>query len=267
MLKISNEAQRLAAVFELLCFGTNLSKQVKRMKKILIVKTGSTYPAIAAAYGDFDEMILRQMETDADKALAVAAYENRVLPPLRDLMGVVITGAHAMVTKKEAWSTALAGWLKEAADYGLPLLGICYGHQLLASVFGGIVDYHPKGVEIGTTPIRLTEAGRKDPLLGILPPVFLGHVAHSQTVLKLPPGAVALAHNEFEPHHAFVLRKRIWGVQFHPEFTSDVILNYIETDKADLTAQGVDAAAVRRSVVAHDYGHQLLLHFKQLISS
>lgn len=236
------------------------------MKKILIVKTGSTYPAIAAAYGDFDAMILQHMEIDSDKAWVVSTYENALMPPLKDLMGVVITGSHAMVTQREVWSTALAGWLREAADYGLPLLGICYGHQLLASAFGGLVDYHPKGEEIGTTPIRLTEAGRKDRLLGILPPVFLGHVAHAQTVLKLPPKAVVLAQNEFEPHHAFVLKERIWGVQFHPEFTAGITLKYIETDQEDLMAQGVDVAAVRRSVVEHDYGRRLLLRFKQIIT-
>jgi GMP synthase (glutamine-hydrolysing) len=183
----------------------------KNMKKILIIKTGSTFPAISQKYGDFDEMIIRQMEVTFDDVMTVSVYKSFGLPAsFKNIAGIIITGAHAMVTDHDPWSVALSGWLKAAAEYSLPTLGICYGHQLLAETFGGIVDYHADGEELGTAEIQLTCSGKNDPLLGVLPPVFLGHVAHSQTVVKLPKESVVLAKSGFEPHHAFVLRHNIW---------------------------------------------------------
>ncbi|MBW1804542.1 MAG: glutamine amidotransferase, partial [Deltaproteobacteria bacterium] len=130
------------------------------------------------------------------------------------------------------------GWIPSLQEANVPFLGICYGHQLLAQAMGGKVDFHPKGKEIGTVDIHLLPESTTDPLFYALPPRFPVHVSHSQTVLSLPPGAVRLAANDFEPNHAFRLAPCLWGVQFHPEYDTGVMASYITEQADDLAAAG-----------------------------
>jgi GMP synthase (glutamine-hydrolysing) len=161
----------------------------------------------------------------------------------------------------------LAEWLRSIPAELLPVLGICYGHQLLAHAFGGEVGYHPQGVEIGEVGIELTEEGRKDQLLGCLPSSFPGYVTHAQTVIKLPVGAKLLAKNDFEPHHAFVIRDSMWGVQFHPEFTAAITRAYIDKQKPKLIQAGYDINKLLDNVQERGYGRALLRRFLELVRS
>jgi len=235
------------------------------MKKLLIIKTGTTFPSIRQLHGDFDDFIINQIDLPPEKVIVAPIYLDKNLPELKDVSGIVITGSHSMVTDCDGWSIFLAQWLREAANNSIPILGICYGHQLLAQAFAGKVDYHPKGKEIGTVKIELTEVGREDPLLGVLPKNFWGHVTHSQTAVKIPANARLLARNEFEPHHAFVLGENIWGVQFHPEFNADIIKLYIKEQERGLLEEGYNLDLINNSVQEHDYGKILLKRFTELM--
>ncbi|WP_153726105.1 glutamine amidotransferase [Heliorestis convoluta] len=236
------------------------------MKKLFIIKTGSTFSSICDKHGDFEDFITAQLEIDSQEVEVIHACTAEVFPPVMNSMGIIITGSHAMVTDQEPWMVKLAQWLQETVSARVPVLGICFGHQLLAHAFGGLVDYHPKGIEIGTVSIELTEEGRKDSLLGFLPSSFQGHVTHAQTVLQLPPGATLLAKNDFEPHHAFVLHDRIWGVQFHPEFTAEITYHYVQKQKDKLGKAGMNIETIEESIHDTVYGAQLLKRFLTIAS-
>ncbi|MBB6216138.1 GMP synthase (glutamine-hydrolyzing) [Anaerosolibacter carboniphilus] len=192
------------------------------MKKILIIKTGTTFQSIREKYGDFEDLIIKNADLRKNDVKVWDVQKDISAPAMLDIAAIIITGSHSMVTDCESWSVMLAEWLREVLKKPIPTLGICYGHQLLAHTFGGTVDYHPKGRDFGTVEVELTEEGKKDPLLGVLSHGFLGHVAHSQSVLTLPSNARVLAKNDFESHHAFGLDNHIWGVQFHPEFKQEL---------------------------------------------
>lgn len=133
-----------------------------------------------------------------------------------------------MVTDESAWSLKLEAWVPELVDAGIPLLGICYGHQVMARALGGRVDYQPMGLEIGTKKISCSSDYVSDPLFSGLPGEFKAHVTHSQTVVQPPPSAVVLAKNSFEAPHALRMGKAAWGVQFHPEYTPSIMKAYLE---------------------------------------
>lgn len=235
------------------------------MKKLLIVKAGETFPAVREIWGDFEDFIITQIGLDEKDVYVTSAYEEEPLPPLRDVSGMIITGSHTNVTTQEDWSIKLSEDVKEAAQKGIPILGICYGHQLIAQSFGGQVGYHPRGIEIGTVDIELTIDGINDPLLGALPKQFLGQATHQQTVLNLPKGAKVLAYNDFEPHQAFVIGDMIWGVQFHPEFNADIMHRYIDEQAEKLLQKGQDIDLIHDYVRETDYGKQLLERFIALL--
>ncbi|ATW26509.1 glutamine amidotransferase [Candidatus Formimonas warabiya] len=234
------------------------------MGKPLIVKTGATFDSIKKEYGDFDDFIVKNMGLARKDVFVWPVYQKLPAPEWEDVSAVIITGSHSMVTDNEDWSLDLCTWVKSNRWRNIPTLGICYGHQLIARAFGGEVGYHPGGKELGTVKIALTEEGIRDPLLGVLPEVFEGHVTHAQTVWELPPRARILARNDFERHQAFVIDDCIWGVQFHPEFNAGITLGYLEEQKTGILEGGRDFASVQQTVREHLYGRMLLERFLEL---
>jgi GMP synthase (glutamine-hydrolysing) len=196
-------------------------------KPLVIFKVGSTYPDIAAELGDFEHWIASGLHGDAPPVVVVDPRAGDTLPEAAQVAGVIVTGSHSMVTDREPWSEQVADWLRGAVAAEVPVLGICYGHQLLAHALGGEVDNHPQGVELGTVEVERTAAADGDPLFATLPQRFAAQSAHRQSVRRLPEGAVLLAGNAFEPHHAYRVGQRAWGVQFHPEFSAAATAAYV----------------------------------------
>ncbi|MCF8074884.1 MAG: glutamine amidotransferase [Desulfotignum sp.] len=231
---------------------------------ILIVKTGDTFDDLIRSFGDFDDWIREGLGVGEDQVRSVNAPAFEVLPDPGTFSGVVIAGSHAMVTQNLDWSLKVEEWLAPVVTAGIPVLGICYGHQLLAKAMGGKVDFHPKGLEIGTASITLTADALSDPLFQGLPPIFNAHTCHSQTVLTLPPGAVHLAKNAHDPHHAFRLGRAAWGVQFHPEYTHAIMAGYIRNMSPLLQALGRDPAQIQQKVTDSPEAAQMLTRFAAL---
>lgn len=235
------------------------------MKKLVIIKTGSTLPGIQARYGDFEQWMVAASGLTEDQAMTINVQAGQALPNLQEVSGIIITGSPAMLTDQEAWMLRLQAWLPQVLMQAIPVLGICFGHQILAQAMGGQVAYHPQGREIGTVAIELTADGQQDPLLSFLPPAFFAHTTHAQTVLELPEHAVLLASNAFEPHHAFRLGDRAWGLQFHPEFSTDIMSAYISELAESLSGQGQDVATLQASITKTNAVNLLLKRFVALL--
>jgi GMP synthase (glutamine-hydrolysing) len=212
---------------------------------LLILKTGSTHPHIRDQFGDFDDWIAAGLRQGGATAIETHDAQQQALArPPTAFSGVVLTGSHAMVSERAPWSEALVPWLQEAVRAGTPVLGICYGHQLLAHALGGEVTHHPDGVEIGTVTVNRHAVSEADPLLGGLPERFPAQAVHWQSVRKLPANAVLLAGSAHEAHHAFRVGERAWGVQFHPEFSDPALRAYLDGLGPILASEGRDAAAI-----------------------
>lgn len=237
------------------------------MKKTIIIKTGDTLPDIINACGDFEEMIASGLRISRDKLRVVNVTAHEALPDMDQINGVVISGSHAMVTQELDWSLALEAWIRKWIAAEIPLLGICFGHQLMAKAMGGVVDYHPRGIEIGTTDVICLDECAKDPLFKDLPPSFKAHVIHSQSVIQLPPSAVLLAKNDFEPHHGFRLGAAAWGVQFHPEADVAMTRGYIENLVENVRSSGQDPDQLIGLLEETPHATLLLKTFGEIVTS
>ncbi len=238
------------------------------MRSLYILKLGSTYPETIERLGDFDTWLLRAL---GEPGLPVSVIDvptcgdlAHTLPMPTQCAGILISGSHAMVTDRLDWSVFLEQWLPSMVSAGVPILGVCYGHQLLAQALGGEVHYHPDGREIGTVDLLLSAEANADPLFEGLPKHLLAQATHAQSVLRLPPGACLLAGNDFEPHHAFRVGERAWGVQFHPEYCPEVMREYIVLQAAKLRAAGRDVEALLKSVRPSTGVAQILPRFAAL---
>ena len=235
------------------------------MKVLTIIKAGSTFPAIRYRLGDFEDWIIRASGLSDETVSVVDVMKGEALPPVEKLSGVIITGSHAMLTDRDSWMLELEDWIPKVIEHNVPLLGICFGHQLLAQAMGGRADYNPNGREIGTVAIRLTSEGKQDRLLGTLPEVFFAHATHAQTVMELPANSRRLAESPLETNHAFRLGNNAWGVQFHPEFLVEIMSTYISEQTATLVKEGHNAAALQSAICSTDAANTLIKLFVSIV--
>jgi GMP synthase (glutamine-hydrolysing) len=226
----------------------------------LIIETGDPAPSLRR-FGSFAHWIRVAAGLRAEHAVVYRVIDGETLPARDGFAGALITGSGSMVTERLDWSERSADWLRDAAHAGMPLFGICYGHQLIAHALGGEVGYNPVGREMGTVPIECLDTAADDPLFGKHPPRFHAHATHLQSVLRPPEGAVKLARSDKDGCHAYRWGRSAWGVQFHPEFSIAMMRGYIAARHEKLKNEGIDAATLHRGVRAAPLARKLLHRF------
>jgi GMP synthase (glutamine-hydrolysing) len=237
------------------------------MKRLLIIKTGSSLPGLVARWGDFDDWIIAAMQISMHRVMVVDVTRDNVLPDYEDIFGVVITGSHTRVTEHQPWSERTAAWLPGAVARDLAILGIGYGHQLLAYSAGGAIEDNPNGMEFGSVEVHLRPAAHDDALFKDFPDPLHVQSIHIQSVTHLPAGARLLASSGLDPNQAFRLGARAWGIQFHPEFNVEIVLEYIQHYQRDLEEQGTDPAGLVRQCRSAPHGRELLRRFAHIVET
>jgi GMP synthase - Glutamine amidotransferase domain len=226
----------------------------------LILETGQPVPSLRR-YGRFPHWIRVAAGLEQADTVVVDVAHGEALPERGRFAAAIVTGSAAFVTDRAEWSERSAGWLRDAAHDGMPLFGICYGHQLLAHALGGQVDYNPAGRESGTIVLDLEPPAAEDPLFAGLPARFPAHATHLQTVLRAPAGATVLARSPQDNCHAFRWGQNTWGVQFHPEFATHHMRGYVRARADCIARHGGCARTVARQVTAAPLARQLLRRF------
>ncbi|MDM0104032.1 glutamine amidotransferase [Variovorax sp. J22R24] len=233
-------------------------------RPLAIIKLGETFDTLRERRGDFEHWMAAGLGNTRLPVVVLDPRRGDTLPRPAEISGAIVSGSHAMVSHREPWSEATGAWLAQLVASRTPVLGICFGHQLLAHALGGEAGDHPGGMEIGTVEVELTPEAAADPLMHDLPPRFDAHVVHRQSALRLPAGAVRLAGNDFERTQAFRIGENAWGVQFHPEFDADIMRGYVDHLAEPLRAEGVDPAALRDRVAGTATAARLLGRFAHI---
>lgn len=169
----------------------------------------------------------RNFRRELDAELTAFDVKGGDLPPTHDYDGAVITGSRSSVNDDEAWIDDLEAWVREALDRDVPVLGVCFGQQVLVDALGGEVESMGT-YELGYHQVHRTGDSR---LLDGADEWFVAFTAHSDEVTELPPDAEKLAENNFSIH-AF-RRGAAFGVQFHPDFDLDTAKAAMEYKDAD----------------------------------
>ena len=207
---------------------------------LVVLRAGDAVPSVAERRGEFfrwikegvggawarpwSEVDLRDMKTELPEPRSAAAY--------------IITGSASSVTEKAVWMLRAQTWLREAVALDVPVLGICFGHQLLAEALGGHVVKNPRGRQIGTVKVTLGDAAKHDAMFAGLPREMHANATHVDVVAERPKDAEMLASTPLDPHAAFRVR-RAYGVQFHPEIDGELMRGYLHARKEVIVAEGL----------------------------
>ncbi|WP_036135012.1 glutamine amidotransferase [Luteimonas mephitis] len=229
-------------------------------KPFLIVETGQPVASMRR-HGGFPHWIRSAAGLARGETATLDVEGGGALPSHAGLAGVIVTGSGAMVTERRDWSERSAAWLGDAARAGVPVFGICYGHQLLAHALGGEVGDNPNGREMGTVAIDLLPDAASDPLFAGLPASFPAQATHLQSVLRAPEGATVLACSVHDACHAFRWGDTAWGVQFHPEFGTVHMRGYVQARADALAREGRCPKRLASEVAAAPHARSVLRRF------
>jgi GMP synthase-like glutamine amidotransferase len=201
-----------------------------------IIETGAPPPAAQRTHGSYVDMFQRALGPH----FTYSTYDARAnaLPNLRDgtASGFLITGSASGVADPDAWIQGLGDWLR-ALDADIPLVGICFGHQLMAEIAGGKVARAVEGWSVGLQSYLTTDESEI-----VLP------AAHRDHVVRIPRGARVIARNESCPVAALhYSNRRAISFQAHPEFSRDYAWSVVERCEAKGLIDEAKACAGRAS--------------------
>ncbi len=197
------------------------------MKKVILIVTGPTQKSIAKRVGDKLDWYSRLISSEGVQIDVREVYLNDVIHP-DEGDGWIITGSeYSVVDDDYPWLESLEKAVREAIKQKKPMLGICFGHQLIAKALNGKVWQNPHGWEVGGCTVQLTEAGRLSPVFEGLPKKFPCAETHRDAVLELSDGCIELASNSMGIQ-AFQYGNSVFCVQFHPEFTQEIMQEYVQ---------------------------------------
>jgi GMP synthase (glutamine-hydrolysing) len=171
-------------------------------------------------------------------------YAGEELPA--DLAGhdalVVLGGAMgAGDDALHAWLAPTKDLVRAAARDAVPALGVCLGHQLIAAALGGTVGRNPRGRQIGVYDVGWTAEAATDPLLAGFATTRRAVQWNEDLVLEPPPGAVLLAATALGEVQAMRFAPTVWGVQWHPEATPEIVRGWAAHEPGPRADDGIAA--------------------------
>ena len=188
--------------------------------RICVLDNDVLDPAVAATYTSYAEMFVRLLrDAGADWSVDIFNTTQGQYPASFDEYGaVLLTGSRADAFSQEAWVLELRQHVEQLLQAKKKLVGVCFGHQLIALCLGAKVGRAPQGWGTGRmryqwhAPHLAQAQGRSE--IALL-------ASHQDQVFELPPGATLLASSEFCPVAAFAVGEHVFCVQPHPEFVED----------------------------------------------
>lgn len=176
---------------------------------------------------------------------------------------LIVMGGPMSVNDPDPWIAEETSFIQSALLAGQPVLGICLGSQFMAKSLGATVQAG-KALEIGMTPIHLTDEGRQDPVFGSCPETFPVFEWHGE-IFDLPQNSVPLAGSELAPLQAFRYGPRAYGLLFHLEVEERGIESLCRECAPDLTtarvtAQEITATALPYLPALHKAADRLISH-------
>ena len=210
--------------------------------KLTIIQTGDVPAALQPRFGAYPPMFRRMFE-EAGQAFdydTVPVFHGAPFPDPADLDGIVITGSAAGVYDDYIWMDPLRHFIRAAYAKRTPMLGVCFGHQIMGDALGGDVRKSEKGWGLG----RHTYAVKSRPgFMDSAPPTLAVACSHQDQVIVPPAGAEVLLASEFTPNAGLLYTNgAALSFQPHPEFDDSYALALAELRRGKVPDAVIDTA-------------------------
>ncbi|SNS21845.1 type 1 glutamine amidotransferase [Antarctobacter heliothermus] len=220
--------------------------------KIGILQTGIVVPELAETYGQYPEMFIDRL-AHAGFEFETWSVVNGEFPPGPEAAdGWLITGSRHGIYEDHDWLPPLEALIRQIVAAGKPLVGICFGHQVIAQALGGKVGKFPGGWSIGPQVYDFAGRGPRTVMAW-----------HQDQVFTPPEGAQTVARSDFCPHAALLYPGQAYTVQPHPEFKPDFTKGLIEKRGPGVVPEPLLAQAVAEIETPLDSAEMIddLIHF------
>jgi len=179
--------------------------------QIGILQTGHAPDALIRTAGDYPAMFARLLDGRGLTFRTWAVVGGEFPVGIHDAQGWLITGSRHGAYEDHPWIPPLEAFIRDAYAASVPLVGICFGHQIIAKAMGGRVEKYRGGWAVGPTPYDFDGD------------TLTLNAWHQDQVVEKPPQARVIASNDFCENAALLYGDRAFTVQAHPEFTGDFI--------------------------------------------
>ena len=200
--------------------------------RIGIIETGNVSDVLKARFGDYPSIFHALIHTQLPDAefIDVSVINGQALGRPEDADGWLITGSRHGVYEDLDWITDLKAFVRDCMARKVPVVGICFGHQLLAEAMGGKVEKSARGWGLG---VHEYNTHNLPGWMADLKASFKGYAVHQDQVIVPPSGAQIIASSDFCPYAAMVYgdpdAPDAITVQSHPEMSADFVQGLIDT--------------------------------------